>query len=126
MMVDGGHFEDALFAQLVAADLEDDGKRLNHEDAADKGQQQFLADDDGHGSDGSPEGERAYIAHEDFGGMGVIPEEADAGPHHRSAENGDLADHGHSLKFKVVGKDGMSADVGEDGEGSGGGEGADN
>src|SRR6185437_14129039 len=58
--------------------------------------------------------------------MGVVPEESDAGPDHRSAENSDFAEHGHSLKFEVVGKDGMSADVCEDGEGSGGDDGAAN
>ena len=56
--------------------------------------------------------------------MGVIPEEADGSADHRSAEDGDLADHGHTLQLEVVGKDDVAADIGEHGERAGGDDGA--
>src|SRR5271170_168905 len=82
VMVEGRHFEDALFPQLVTADLQDDGAGFDDEDAADERQQQFLADDDGNAGNGAAEGERSDIAHKDFGGMGVVPEESDARADH--------------------------------------------
>ncbi len=119
------HLEDALFvAQLVTADLEDDRQRLNDEDAADEGQQQLLADDDGDGADGAAEGERTHVAHEDFGGVGVIPEEADGCADHGAAEDGELGDQRHALQLEVVGEDDVAADVGEHGERAGGDDGA--
>ena len=98
--------------------------RFKDEDAADEGQQQFLADDDGDGADGAAQGQRADVAHEDFGGVGVVPEKADGGADHGAAEDGEFADHGHALEFEVVGKDDVAADVGEDGERAGGDDGA--
>src|ERR1700678_1124902 len=124
VMVQRSHLEDTLLAQLVAAHLQNNGKGLEHEDAADEREQQLLANDDCDGGDGSAEGERADIAHEDFSGMGVVPEKADGGADHRSAEDGDLADQGHALEFEVVGKDDVAADVGEHGERAGGDDGA--
>ena len=93
VVVQRGHLEDALFAELVAADLEHDGERFEDEDAADEGEQQLLADDDGDGADGAAEGQRADVAHEDFGGVGVVPEEADGRADHGSAEDGEFGDH---------------------------------
>src|ERR1700757_3158829 len=118
------HLEDALLAELVAADLQHYGKGFEDKDASDERQQQLLADDDGDGADGASEGEGADVSHEDFGGVGVVPEEADAGADHASAEDGHLADERHALKLEVVRENDMSADVGKDGEGSGGYDGA--
>ena len=39
-----------------------------------------------------PEGERAHVAHEDLGGVGVEPEEAEAGADQGAAEDRHLAD----------------------------------
>ena len=89
-----------------------------------KGQQEFLANDDGDRADGAAEGERADVAHEDFGGVSVVPEKADGGADHGSAEDGQFADEGHALQFEVVGKDDVAADVGEHGERAGGDDGA--
>ncbi len=75
-------------------------------------------------ADGAAEGERADVAHEDFGGVGVIPEKADGGADHGAAEDGELADHGHALQLEVVGEDDVAADVGEHGERAGGDDGA--
>ena len=57
-------------------------------------------------------------------GMSVVPEKADAGAHHGPAKYGDFADHGHALQLEVVGKDGVSADVGQNGERGRGDDGA--
>src|SRR5215469_10569380 len=56
VMVDGGHLEDALLAQLVGGYLQDDGEGFNHEDAADEGEKQFLLDHDGDGANGATQG----------------------------------------------------------------------
>src|SRR5579863_977016 len=124
MVVNGGHFEDSLFAQLVAAYLEQNGKRFDDEHAANEGQEQFLADDDRHGADSAAEGERTHIAHKNFGRVGVVPEKADRGAHHGSAKDGELADAVKMRKFKVVGEDHVPADVSQDGKRTGGNDGA--
>ena len=98
--------------------------RLEDEDAADEGQQQLLADDDGDRADGPAQGQRTDIAHEDLRRMGVVPEKADGGADHGAAEDGQLAHHGHALEFEVVGKDDVAADVGEHGQRAGGDDGA--
>ena len=58
-----------------------------HEDPADERQQQFLLDDDRDGADRAAERERAHVAHEYLGRMGVVPEESDARAHHGPAEH---------------------------------------
>src|SRR5277367_5810524 len=119
-MMQRSHLEDTFFSQLVTADLKDDGNRLQNEDTADERKEQFLTDDDGNSGDGSADGERTDIAHEDFSGMGVVPEKADGCADHGSAKNGELADHGHALELEIIGKNDMAADVGEHGERAGG------
>src|SRR3954463_15966102 len=42
VVVQRRHLEDTFLAQLVAADLQDDRERLDHEDASDERQQQLL------------------------------------------------------------------------------------
>ena len=71
-----------------------------------------------------PRAERAYVAHEDFSRVGVVPEKADGGADHGAAEDGELGDFGHVLEFEVVGKDDVAADIGEHGERAGGDDGA--
>src|SRR5262249_15723361 len=56
--------------------------------------------------------------------VGVVPEEANGGADHGAAENGEFGDEGHALEFQVVGEDDVATDVGEDGEGAGGDDGA--
>ena len=124
VMMERRHLEDAFFAELVAADLEDDGDRFKDEDAADEGEQQFLADDDSDSADGAAKGQRADVAHEDFSRVGVVPEKADGRANHGSAEDGEFANHGHALEFKVVGEDNVAADVGEYSERTSGDDGA--
>ena len=58
MVMDGRHLEDALSSpKFVAPHLEDDGKRLNHEDAADEDQQDFLLDQHRYDSEATAERE---------------------------------------------------------------------
>ena len=84
VIMDGGALEEALlhpflFASLVVEALDDDREALYEEDAAEDGDEQLLADDDGaHGNDAT-DGEATRVAHEDLCGEGVVPEEADEG-----------------------------------------------
>ena len=124
MVVQRGHLEDTLFPQLVAADLEDDGDRFNDENSSDEGEQKLLADDDSDGADGPAEGKRTDVAHEDFSGVGVVPEKPNGSADHGSAKDGQLGYQRHALQLKVVGKDDVTADVGEHGQRGGGDDGA--
>src|SRR3982750_2296772 len=45
MVMDGRHPEDALPGQLERRDLDDDGKRLEHEDASDDDEHELLLDE---------------------------------------------------------------------------------
>src|SRR5688572_30573985 len=60
------HLEDPLSGQLERGDLQDDGRGLHHEDAADDDEQELLLDQDGHRCQRSTEGERADVPHEDL------------------------------------------------------------
>jgi hypothetical protein len=123
-MVKRSHLEDTLFAQFITPHLQYDANRLEYENTPDEGEQELLFDDYGNGPDGPAEGEGAYVSHEHFSGMRVVPEETDAGANHGAAEDRDFAHHGHPLQFEIVGEDSVSADVREHGERGGGDDGA--
>ncbi len=55
-----------LPGHLERADLDDDGQRFEHEDAADERQQELLLDQDGDRAQRAAERERADVAHENF------------------------------------------------------------
>src|SRR5437660_3141794 len=76
MMMNGRHAEDALAAQFERAHLQNHGKRFDDEDTADEKEQDFLLDDDRGGAQGSAQRQRSNVAHEDFGGMRVVPEKS--------------------------------------------------
>src|SRR5581483_419658 len=57
MMMQGRHFENALLAQFVGADLKNHRERFEYEDPADKRQQKFLFDHHGDSSDRATEGQ---------------------------------------------------------------------
>src|SRR5579862_2442107 len=122
MVMERGHFEDAFSGELEGSDLQDHREGFEDEDAANGQQQNFLLDDDRDGADASADGERAYIAHEKLGGMRVVPKEAESGAHHGAAENGELADVGDALNFKIFGEARVAGNVSEDGESTGGNE----
>src|SRR3984885_13152947 len=67
MMMQRSHFKDTLFAQFIAAYLEYDADRLDHENAPNERQQHPLLDRHSHGADRPPQSKRANIAHEHFG-----------------------------------------------------------
>ena len=62
------------------------------------------------------EGERADVAHEDLRGVGVVPEEAEAGADDRGAEDQQLARPGHVRDLQVGGEVDAPRHVGEDRE----------
>src|ERR1022692_582046 len=120
-MVDGRHFENAFaVAQLIAAHLKDDGNGFQNEDAADEEQQDFLLDEHGNHGHGAAEAQRTDVAHEDFGGMRVVPQEADASPGHGAAEHGEFAGARIARQLQVLGELRVAAGIGEDGESAGG------
>src|SRR5216684_4103694 len=120
VVVNGRHLEDAFLAQFVRAHLQDHRKRFNHEDSADKRKQQFLLNDDHDGPDGPAQSQRAHVTHEYLGGMRVVPEKPDARTHHGPAEDRELRHLGHFLQLQVFREIGVSADVGQHRQRSGG------
>src|SRR5687767_4755198 len=74
VVVDGRHLEDAIARELERGDLDDHRERLDDEHAAHNRQQQFLLDEDGDRAQGAAERQRADVAHEDVGGVRVVPE----------------------------------------------------
>ena len=86
VVMDGGALEETLLhalllAPLVVEALDDDREALHEEDTTEDGDEQLLADDDGTHGDDATDGEAAGVAHEDLGGKGVVPQEADEGTH---------------------------------------------
>src|SRR5215472_6139518 len=51
--------------------------------------------------------------------MRVVPKEADTGSDHGATKYGEISDGRHSLQFQVLGQDRVSAQIGQDGQGSG-------
>ncbi len=56
--------------------------------------------------------------------MGVVPEKTDGRADHGAAEDGHLRDLGHFRELEIIGKNGVPADIGKNGERSGGDDGA--
>ena len=98
------HLEDALAGQLEGGDLDDHRERLEHEDAADDDEQQLLLDQDRDRAERAAERERPDVAHEDLGGVRVVPEEAEARADQRAAEDRQLAGRRKSDEQQVVGE----------------------
>src|SRR6185437_4160308 len=92
MVVDRGHQEYPAAGPLEPGHLDDHRQGLRHEEAADDAQHDLLARRHGRGPDAAAQRQRAGVAHEDPGGRGVVPEEAETGADHRAAVDGDLAD----------------------------------
>ena len=64
VVVEQGHAEDAFARELERRDLSDHRERLNHEEAANGDEEQFLLDEDRHGAESAAQSERAHVAHE--------------------------------------------------------------
>src|SRR6266446_7443194 len=73
MVMNGRHAKNALAAQLERTHLQDHGERLDHENAANEKEKDFLLDDDGDHAQGPAQRERAHVAHENLRGMRVVP-----------------------------------------------------
>src|SRR5688572_3421839 len=117
VMMERRHAEHPPAGHLEPADLDDDRQRLEHPDAADHHQQQLLLDKDGHGADGAAEPQGADVAHEDLGGIGVVPEEPEAGADQRAAEDRQLAGVGEVRQQQVAGQHGVAGHIRQGGEG---------
>src|SRR6267154_6836663 len=100
MMVNRGHAENALAAQLERAHLQNNRKRFDDKHSADKKEQDFLLDDDGDGAQCSAKRKRTHVAHEDFRGMRVVPEEPERSPDKRAAKHRQLADARNVLNLE--------------------------
>ncbi len=118
MVVNRGHQEDALAGQLVITDLDHDRGGLDHEQAADDAQHQFMLGGHGHRTQGTAQGQRASVAHEDLGWRRVVPEEPHAPADDGGAEDGQLTRAGHEVDLQVLGKDEVADQVADDAKGS--------
>src|SRR3990172_3068026 len=116
VVVERRHAEDALAGQLERPHLQDHRERFENKHAADEEKQNLLLDDDGHGAEGAAQGERAYVAHEDVGRVGVVPEKANRRSGHGAAEDGQLAHVRHAGEVEVHGEAGVAAHLSEGGE----------
>src|ERR1700687_3246331 len=119
MMVYRRHLENALFSQLVGANLQHTRQRLDNKNTADERQQQFLFDHHGYSADRSTQRQRADIAHEHFRRMCVVPEKSNGRTNHGSTKNSELTNLRHALQFEVGCKSGVAAEVGKNRERSG-------
>ena len=95
--MNGGHEKDASpFAVDAATDFEpralnENGEGFNDEDASDDDEEHFLFGADRDHAEHSADGKGAGIAHEDFCGVAVEPEEAEGGPDHGHADHREFA-----------------------------------
>ena len=113
MMMNGRHPEDPLPPVLVRTYLENHRQRLHHKDTADDDQEDLLLGDYRQGAEASAKGERANITHEDFGGVGVVPEKADAGTDQGAADHRQFPGAGHVRNLQVRGEFDVTGNVGE-------------
>src|SRR5215208_4965446 len=100
MMVKRRAAEDTMLLRVVEAvaplavlehvPLQNHRHRLRCEDRAHESEQELGLEKDCDGAEPSTERQRARIAHEHFGGMRVVPEEADQGSNEREAEDREL------------------------------------
>src|SRR5689334_19225243 len=74
VMMKRRHKEDAFPSQLERDHLNHHRQAFNHKHAAHKRQQKLLFDQNRNDADRAAQRQRTYIAHEDFRGMGVVPE----------------------------------------------------
>src|SRR5688572_6550655 len=116
VMVERRHLEHSLARELERRDLDDHRGRLGDEHAADDYEQQLLLDEGGYRGEGAAQRQRADIAHENFGGIRVVPKEAEARPHQRAAEDRELRGRREAYEEQVVRKYGVTGNVGQRGE----------
>ena len=112
-MMNRRHGEKPSAGQFETQDLEDDRDRFDHENPADDGEKQLLfaanRDDPNHAADG----ERAGVAHENFGRMAVEPKKAEPGADERRTDHGKLAREGIKRDLEVLRDPKIPGRVGE-------------
>ena len=91
MMMDGRHREDAFARQLETEHLQNDGDGFDHEHAADDGEEQFLFAANRDYANQSADCERTRVAHENFRGVTVEPEEAQSRSDQRGTNHSEFA-----------------------------------
>src|SRR5438067_2918248 len=88
VMMDRRHAEHAPPAEdTERADLDDDGQRLEHEQAADDGQEQIRARHQREPGEPGADGERTRVAHDDARRIRVPPQKTRAGAEHRGRDD---------------------------------------
>src|SRR5579864_6002774 len=113
-MVERRHSEDPLPRRLERRDLDDDGGGLDDEDAADDYEDELLLDEERDRPERAAERERTDVAHEDVGGIRVVPEESEARADERTAEDRELTgQRRHARELQIFSEDAMPADVGQ-------------
>jgi hypothetical protein len=88
MMVQRGHFEYALFSQLIGANLQYAGNAAGHEAAAHYGKQQHAAAEYGHCGYCAAKRHGTGIAHKHAGGVSVVSQESKAAARYGGREYG--------------------------------------
>ena len=119
VVVDGRHQEDAFFGSLIPADLKHNGHGFDDEQTAHDDEDKLLADDDGNGTECRTQCQRADVAHENLGRIGVEPQKSETRAAHGGTENHNFVRACDIRQLQVLGKLGMAAGVGEDGEAGG-------
>ena len=75
-----------------------------------------MNDDGQHGND-TADGQGAGIAHEDLGGIGIVPEETDEGTDRSGNEDNEFLGAGHVHDVQVLSELDVTRDVGQHPEG---------
>src|SRR5258708_26532310 len=116
MMMNRRHAKNALAAQFERAHLQNHRERFHHKYSADKKQQNLLLDDYRNDTKRSTKRKRTDVAHENFGGMRVVPQKTERSANQRAAKNGQFADPRDVLNVEVGGPARVTADVGQHGQ----------
>ena len=112
--MDRGHVEDAP-AEPFDPDLLLHQDREGHgdEDPAGDDEEELLFEQHGQGADDAAQRQGAHVAHEDLGGIGVVPEKSHAGAEDPRADHRQFAAARQIGELQVSRIDGVSDDVGE-------------
>ncbi len=96
--------------------LNDDRERFDHEEAADNAEDKLVFRGNCDGTEGTAEGQRACVAHEDGCGGRVIPQEPEATAYHSGGEDEDFAGAGDVVHVEILGKVDAAHGIGDDAE----------
>jgi hypothetical protein len=99
MMMKRRHGEEPFAGQFKTQNLEDDGDGFEHENSAHDREEQLLFTTNRDHPDHPADRERAGVAHNHFGGMTIEPEETEASPDERGADDRQLA--GKRIKWDL-------------------------